>query len=185
MKFLWLSVPAHVFIPAGSEERDVEQTPEGQQDHHSLLIFKNISNALFPDIWSERLKKLWEALCRVTTKWQLMFTNSMVDNSDSAYETFHVGASLLVLNYFDEYAALLSVKLQSYWEVRKWQCQFRMAVVGGYSNACVHGSSQNFRETQWNGEVRLRHRNHAGNLGRKWTSCKFCALIMEACFWVV
>lgn len=40
MTFLWLSVPACVFIPAGGEERDVEQTPEGQQDHHSLLIFQ-------------------------------------------------------------------------------------------------------------------------------------------------
>jgi len=51
MKFLWLSTPAAcVFIPASSEEGDVEQTPEGQQDHHSLLIFKNISDALFPDV---------------------------------------------------------------------------------------------------------------------------------------
>lgn len=34
-------------------------------------------------------------------------------------------------------------------------------------------------------ETRLRHRNCAGNLGRKLNSCKCSALIMKACFWVV
>ena len=38
MKFLWVSLPVHVFIPAGNEERDVEQTPEWQLSDFSKVF---------------------------------------------------------------------------------------------------------------------------------------------------